>query len=57
MESERKYEVVGEIVTERPAGDYTPGYVRVSTTVYLDPETGLLVADIPQYEKWITNAP
>jgi len=51
-ESEREYEEVGSFTVERQR-DYDVAYVREVTTVYLDPITGLLVADIAAYEKWV----
>jgi len=50
--SEREYEEIGSFTVERRQ-DYGSGYDKETTTVYLDPITGLLVADVAAYEKWV----
>lgn len=50
--SEREYDEVGSFTIERRQ-EYGSGYERETTIVYVDPTTGLLVADIDAYEKWV----
>lgn len=52
--SSRSYVVVSEIrgVQER-SGYYYEDPTPVDTTLFLDPDTGLVVFDVGAYEKWL----
>lgn len=56
VDSQREYvEAVGGLEFNEEVGSYYTHNERRSVSLYLDPNTGLVVFDIEAYEKWITS--
>lgn len=53
--STREYFQIDSIVGTEETGDYYRHNERTELTIFLDPQTGLVVFDVEAYERWITQ--